>query len=275
MRFIKYIFAILGFYFFGFWIGVLGFFIGGFISWKLTGGLVGYIAKSQGLGSTPAQRRVRQALFLKTVFTLMGKLAKADGRVSEKEIEYIEKLFKQLNLTSEHRKEAIRLFKLGSNSGFSIEPLLKEFNRECGESGPLKQMLMIYLIGAANADGNLHSAETSLLRRISQSLGYSEAQLQQLLTMSKGQDHFAGGQYRNSGRHQSSRSALNAAYQALGIKKTDSDADIKKTYRRLIREFHPDKLMGQGLPEDMVKKATERSQEIQAAYDLIKKSRKK
>jgi DnaJ like chaperone protein len=279
MHFIKYIAAILGFYFFGFWIGVLGFFVGGFISWKLTGGLVGYIAKSQGLGSTPAQRRVRQALFLKTVFTLMGKLAKADGRVSEQEIEYIEKLFRQLNLTSEHRKEAIRLFKLGSNTGFSIDSLLEEFNRECGESGPLKQMLMIYLIGAANADGNLHRAETSLLRRISQLLGYSEAQLQQLLTMSKGQDHFSGGQYRNSGqqygRHESSKRALNAAYQALGVKKTDSDADIKKTYRRLIREFHPDKLMGQGLPEDMVKKATERSKEIQTAYDLIKKSRKK
>lgn len=275
MRFIKYIFAILGFYFFGFWIGVLGFIVGGFISWKLSGGLIGYLAKSQGLGNTPAQRKVRQALFLKTVFTLMGKMAKADGRVSEQEIEHIEKLFKQLNLTSAHRKEAIRLFKVGSSPIFSIEPLLEEFNRECGESGPLKQMLMIYLIGAANADGHLHRAETSLLRRISQSLGYSEVQLQQLLTMSQGQDHFSGGQYRNSGQQQSSRSALNIAYQALGVKKTDSDADIKKTYRRLIREFHPDKLMGQGLPEDMVKKATERSQEIQTAYDLIKKSRKK
>lgn len=277
MRFIKYIAAILGFYFFGFWVGVLGFFVGGFISWKLTGGLVGYLSRANGLGDTPAQRRVRQALFLKTVFTLMGKLAKADGRVSEQEIAHIEKLFRQLNLTSEHRKEAIRLFKLGSSPDFSITPLLEEFNRECGESGPLKQMLMIYLIGAANADGKIHTAESSLLRRISQSLGYSEAQLQQLLAMSRGQDHFSGGQNSNQqyGNYPSSRSSLNAAYQALGVKKTDSDADIKKTYRRLIREFHPDKLMGQGLPEDMVKKATERSQEIQTAYDFIKKSRKK
>ena len=55
--------------------------------------------------------------------------------------------------------------------------------------------------------------------------------------------------------------------------KDNSDTEIKKAYRRLIREYHPDKLMGQGLPEAMIKEATERSQEIQAAYDMIKKSR--
>ena len=278
MHFIKWIAAILGFYFYGFWIGLLAFFIGGFISWKLTGGLAGYIGRTNGLGSTPAQRSVRQALFLKTVFTLMGKLAKADGRVSEKEIAHIQQFFEKLGLTPEHRKEAIRLFKLGATPNFSIEPLLEEFNRECGRSGPLKQMLMIYLIGTATADGRLHDAEISLLRHISQSLGYTEAYFQQLLTMTRGQDHFSRGQYQHAnqqhGGYTSSKSSLNAAYQALGVKKTDSDAEIKKTYRRLIREFHPDKLMGQGLPEDMVKKATERSQEIQTAYDLIKKSRK-
>jgi DnaJ like chaperone protein len=275
MRFIKYILALLGFYFYGFWIGVLGFIIGGFISWKLSGGLAGYIARVNGLGSTRAQRIKRQALFLKTVFTLMGKLAKVDGRVSEKEIAHIEKLFAQLKLTAEHRKEAIIRFKEGADPDYSIDALLEEFTEECGESGPLKQMLMVYLIGAAIADGNLHDAETELLRQIAQSLGYNENQFQQLLAMSQGQDHFSGGRYQQSSQHNTSRGAITAAYQALGVKKTDSDADIKKTYRRLIREFHPDKLMGQGLPEDMLKKATERSQEIQAAYDLIKRYRKK
>ena len=70
-----------------------------------------------------------------------------------------------------------------------------------------------------------------------------------------------------------SASAIDAAYQALGVSKDDSDAEIKKAYRRLVREYHPDKLMGQGLPEEMIKEATVRSQEIQTAYDLIKKNR--
>jgi len=280
MRFIKYIAAIIGFYIFdSFWGAVFGFFIGSFISWKLNGGLAGYIAQINGLGNTRAQRAARQALFLKTTFTLMGKLAKADGRVSEQEVAHVETFFRQLKLTSEHRKEAIKLFKLGSNPNFSIDPILEEFNRECGQSAALKQMMMVYLISTATADGALHPAETDLLRYISQSLGYSETYFQQLLAMTRGQEHFSGGSYHHQSRQQGtvapSISALSAAYQALGVKKTDSDADIKKTYRRLIREFHPDKLMGQGLPEDMIKEATARSQEIQAAYDLIKKARKK
>jgi DnaJ like chaperone protein len=271
MRYIKFIVAFLGFYFYGFWTGVLGFFIAGFITWKLTGGLQGYIARKSGLGNTRAQRATRQALFLKTVFSLMGKLAKADGRISEKEIAHMETFFAQLGLTAEHRKEAITLFKLGSGDNYDIEPLLEEFNHECGKSAALKQMLMIYLIGAAISDGNLHNAEMELLSRIAHSLGYNDAQLQQLIVMTRGQDHFSRGQHAG---HAPSRSSLSAAYQALGVKKKESNAEIKKAYRRLIREFHPDKLMGQGLPEDMVKKATERSQEIQTAYDLIKKHRK-
>jgi len=62
-------------------------------------------------------------------------------------------------------------------------------------------------------------------------------------------------------------------YKILGIDKSATAADIKKAYRKLMSQFHPDKLMGQGLPEEMIKSATERSQEVQAAYDLIKKSR--
>ena len=268
MGYIKFIVAFLGFYFYGFWTGVLGFFIAGFITWKLTGGLQGYIARKSGLGNTRAQRATRQALFLKTVFTLMGTLAKADGRISEKEIAHMETFFAQLGITAEHRKEAIILFKLGSGDNYDIEPLLVEFNNECEKSAALKQMLMIYLIGAAISDGNLHDAEMELLSHIARSLGYNDAQLQQLIAMTRGQDHFS------HGKQAPNRSSLSAAYQALGVKKKDSDAVIKKSYRRLIREFHPDKLMGQGLPEDMVKKATERSQEIQTAYDLIKKHRK-
>ncbi len=279
MHYIKYIAAIIGFYIFdSFWGAILGLFIGGFISWKLNGGLVGYIGRANGLGNTRAQRATRQALFLKTTFTLMGKLAKADGRISEQEVAHTEQFFRQLRLTPEHRKEAIGLFKLGSTPDFSIDPILEEFNQECGQSAALKQMLMVYLIGTATADGTLHSAELELLRYISQSLGYSEVYFQQLLAMTRGQDHFSGGSYHQSGQQRAgvapTKSALSSAYQALGVKETDSDAEIKKAYRRLIREFHPDKLMGQGLPEDMIKEATERSQEIQAAYDLIKKSRK-
>jgi DnaJ like chaperone protein len=128
------------------------------------------------------------------------------------------------------------------------------------------------------ADGQLHPKEEELLRKIAPQLGYSDQAFDQFMAMLQGQDQFAGGSYHQGGSSAgmggyTSASAIDSAYQALGVTKDNTDAEIKKAYRRLVREYHPDKLMGQGLPEAMIKEATERSQEIQTAYDLIKKSR--
>ncbi len=206
----------------------------------------------------------------------MGTLAKADGRVSEQEIAHVEKFMTQLNMSDKHRKQAINHFKEGSKADFKIEPLLQKFNQVTARSPNLKQMLMVYLVRVALADGQLHPKETELLRKIAPQLGYSDQAFEQFMTMLHGQDQFAGGSYQQGAGGvggYTSASAIDSAYQALGVSKDNTDAEIKKAYRRLVREYHPDKLMGQGLPEAMIKEATERSQEIQTAYDLIKKSR--
>ena len=57
------------------------------------------------------------------------------------------------------------------------------------------------------------------------------------------------------------------------MSKDSTDAEVKRAYRKLMSQYHPDKLIGQGMPEDMIAMATEQSKEIQVAYDLIKKSR--
>ena len=80
------------------------------------------------------------------------------------------------------------------------------------------------------------------------------------------QSHFAGGQA-------STASGLEDAYKALGVSKESSDQEIKRAYRKLMSQYHPDKLMGQGVPEDMIAVATAQAQEVQIAYDMIKKSR--
>jgi DnaJ like chaperone protein len=67
--------------------------------------------------------------------------------------------------------------------------------------------------------------------------------------------------------------ALDDAYKALGVSKDSSDAEIKRAYRKLMSQYHPDKLIGQGMPEDMIAMATEQAKDIQLAYDLIKKQR--
>jgi len=279
MKYIKYITAVIGYYLLGksLWGAFFGFIAGSFISFKLSGGLIGQLSGFGNVGGgITGIKTGKQAAFFETVFTLMGKLAKADGRVSEQEISHVEQFMSQLNMSTSHRKQAIVHFQNGAKTDYDIKPLIQEFNTITESSPNLKQMLMIYLVRVALADGKLHPKESKLMREIAQLLGYSAQAFEQLLAMLQGQDQFAGGHYHQQtggvGGY-TSANAIDAAYQALGISKDDSDAEIKKSYRRLVREYHPDKLMGQGLPEEMIKEATERSQEIQTAYDLIKKSR--
>ncbi len=225
-----------------------------------------------------------QHRFFETVFLCMGHLAKADGRISEDEISLTEQLMTRMGLTSDHRREAIRLFKQGAEADFDLETTLSQFRSFAARSPNLTQMLLVYLINLALADGQLDEPEARVLRQVAEGLGFSRLAFEQLLRMINAQNAFAGGQqsdYRSGdsyggGQGYQTRSRANElelAYQALGVEQGATDAEVKKAYRKLMSEYHPDKLIGQGMPEDMIKAATERAQEIQAAYDLIKKSR--
>jgi len=275
-RYVKYITALAFYLFFGRSIpmGFLGLFVGMFISFKLSGGLVGQLGGFGNVGGVLNIKTERQSVFFETAFSLMGAISKSDGRVSEQEIRHVEIFMERLGMSAAHRKNAIDFFKTGTKKDFDIGPVIERFNEVSAASPNLRQMLMVYLVGVALADGQLHADEASLMQKISQQLGYSAQAFEQLMAMIRGQDQFSGGGYHQGGAGGvNSASAIDAAYQALGAEKDDSDADIKQTYRRLMSQYHPDKLMGQGLPEEMVKEATERSQEIQSAYDLIKKTR--
>lgn len=249
--------AIFGYYSGGFFGALLGFFIGSFIDRSIR----------YGLGAVnPLSRAHRESVFLRTVFMLMGKIAKADGHISQNEIAHVELLFEKLRMTADHRQQAIILFKQGAAADFDINPVMREFMAACGHTNSLKQMLLVYLIVMALADGNLDPAEETLLLEIAQQLRYSPDGFRQILAMIINQSHFAGGQT-------STASSLEDAYKALGVSKESTDQEVKRAYRKLMSQYHPDKLMGQGVPQDMIAVATAQAQEVQVAYDLIKKSR--
>ncbi len=214
----------------------------------------------------PMRAALRQAVFLETVFITMGRLAKADGRVSEAEIAHAEVLMQRLGMTPEHRQQAIALFKQGAAGDGDMYALCKKFMAVCGQTHHLKEMLLVYLIVMAMADGEYHPEEEKLLTEIAGYLGYGPEAFKRLLEMVLNQTHFAGGQA-------DSAAALDDAYKALGVGKDSTDAEVKRAYRKLMSKYHPDKLMGQGLPEDMIKVATEQAKEIQLAYDLVCKQR--
>ena len=253
----KIIGVLLGYYLFGIFGAFIGYIVGSFID--------RYRAYGAG-GINPLTAAHRQSVFIETVFTLMGKLAKADGHVSRDEIAHVEDFMQKLGMSSEHRQVAISLFKQGTAPDFDIKPKLNEFMSVCGHTSSLRQMLLVYLIVMALSDGYLDATEESLLNDVASNLGYDPLAFKQLLEMVSSQSHFAGGKV-------TSADALDDAYKALGVTKESSDQEIKRAYRKLISQYHPDKLMGQGVPEDMIAVATAQTQEVQTAYDLIKKSR--
>lgn len=214
----------------------------------------------------PLQNALRQGVFLETVFLFMGKLAKADGVVSQDEIDHVEQFMQKLGMTAEHRQQAIVWFKKGTDPAFDIKPACQRFMAICGHTKNLKQVLLVYLIVMALADGHFHPAEQALLAEIAAQLGYDQAAFKQLLDMVLNQSHFGSGQVNQA-------DALEEAYKALGVTKDSTDAEIKRAYRKLMSQYHPDKLIGQGMPDDMIKMATEQAKEIQLAHDLIKQSR--
>ena len=253
----KIVAALLGFYFFGFFGALAAFFLGSMIDRSISYGIGGV---------NPLSRAHRQSVFLGTVFVLMGKIAKADGQVSQNEIAHVEQLFQKLGMTAEHRQQSIALFKKGSAPDFDIKPTLNEFISVCGHTNSLRQMLLVYLIVMALADDHFDPAEEILLKEIALHLGYSQDAFQHILAMVVNQTHFAGGQA-------STANSLEDAYKALGVSRESNDQEVKRAYRKLMSQYHPDKLMGQGVPEDMIAVATAQAQEVQVAYDLIKKSR--
>ena len=253
----KFIGVIAGYYLFGFFGALLGLFLGSVID----------RVRALGEGAlNPLQNALRQTVFLETVFLAMGKLAKADGRVSEDEIAHVEQFMQKLGMTTAHRQQAIAWFKQGTAAEFEIEPACRKFMAVCGHTHNLKEMLLIYLIVMALADGHYHPEEEKLLIVIAGYLGYGPEAFKRLLDMVLNQSHFAGGQV-------STGAALDDAYKALGVSRDSTDAEVKRAWRKLMSQYHPDKLMGQGLPDDMIKMATEQAKEIQLAYDLIRKER--
>lgn len=253
----KLIGVVVGYYFFGFFGALLGLLVGSFFDRM----------RNYGVGAiNPLQNALRQAVFLEAVFVSMGKLAKADGHVSQDEIDHVERFMQKLGMTAEHRSQAIVWFKQGTDPAFDLTPSYERFISVCGNTRNLTQMLLVSLIVMALADGHFHPAEEALLTDIAARLGYDQAAFRQLLDRVLNQSHLGGGQVNQA-------AALEEAYKALGVAQDSTDAEVKRAYRKLISQYHPDKLIGQGMPEDMIAVATEQAKEIQLAYDLIKKSR--
>lgn len=238
--------------------------------------------KTSSFGSGPSQTE-RQDEFFKAAFAVMGHVAKAKGQVTKEEIQLATIMMERMNLHGEQRKAAQDAFREGKESGFPLEEVLERVRLSTGGRFDLLQFFLELQISAAFADGDIHPSERNVLHKIARSLGFSSDQLERRLRMQEAAFRFQqggnfGGQqqgYQQSGQWQQAAQAerLTDAYDVLGVSKDADAKEIKRAYRKLMNEHHPDKLMAKGLPPEMMNVAKEKSQEIQNAYDLIKKEK--
>ncbi|BES72373.1 co-chaperone DjlA [Marinobacter nanhaiticus D15-8W] len=246
--------------------GLIGYSFGRFPG-LLIGAVAGYfLAKA-------LTRKLRQGLFqvqsqfLESTFSVMGALCKADGVVTRDEIQVAETLFSRLRLSDAQRETAKAAFQRGKAADFDLEGELEQLLRVTRGQRALLQMFLQVQVSAVAADGEVHPAEHQMLLRIARKLGIPEAQVEQLEAMLRGARGGAASGGPSTGQQ------LADAYKVLGVSESASDAEIKKAYRKLMSQNHPDKLAGRGLPESMREMAEEKTREISHAYDVIKAAR--
>lgn len=247
--------------------GTLGFMLGGPLGALLGASLGrnfdrGINLQGQTGSFKPGEQQRVQAAFFTASFSIMGYIAKADGKVTPDEIASCETIMGQMQLDATQRKAAIQLFNEGKKPDFPLDDILVQFKQECHRRTNLIQVFLEIQIATAMADGHLHKNEKDAIYYIGSHLGLHKNEIDQIFNL--GRSHA-------SPTHKQS---LSEAYAILGANKNNTDAEIKKAYRRLMGQHHPDKLIAKGLPEEMIKIATQKTQEIKAAYEQIKKSRK-
>jgi len=252
--------------------GAFGFMLGGPLG-ALIGAAVGH-GFDRGMAGlpggdrpAPGDRERVQTAFFTTTFSVMGAIAKADGRVSEEEIALARAVMSEMDLGPDMKRAAINLFQQGKQAGFPLDEVLEQFRRECHRRQTLVQIFLEIQLQAAYADGRLDSAEERLLLHICGRLGFPREVFLRLEDMVRAESKYT------PGARAPHAPRLSDAYAILNISSDVSDAELKKAYRRLMNQHHPDKLVSKGLPEEMIKLATQKTHEIRQAYEQIRKAR--
>jgi DnaJ like chaperone protein len=220
----------------------------------------------------------QQAIFFHTLFSVMGHIAKADGKVSDAEIKMASSLMNQMGLEGDTLREAQAAFREGKSADFPLKQTVLEFKESCHGRRDILQVYLEILIQAAYVDGNLDKAEQIILEQVAQYMGFKNTELLYLLSVFEAELRFRSGQGRgqsnqNKSSAYSTQQSMSDAYKILGVSTSDDDKSIKKAYRKLMSENHPDKLVSKGLPKQALELAKNKTQDIQAAYELIKEKR--
>ncbi len=231
----------------------------------------------------------KQAIFFYSTFSVMGYVAKSSGRVTAEHIEIASKLMTEMRLDERQKEEAKDAFREGKLPGFPLKKKLDLFKRHFSGRRDLAQFFVELQIQTAYSDSVLEPDEYQVLLKIAKQLGFDKRVLNQMIAMWEAEMRFQafkqekyeqhkkydrhGEQKRQRAEQQSNNDKLLDAYAILGVSQRDSARDIKRAYKRLMAQNHPDKLVAKGLPPEMMEVAKRKTQDIQYAYEIVKKER--
>jgi len=238
--------------------GTIGLLFGGPLG-AVAGATLGHIAFDKA-GAAPeyAQKRLNrsekvQAAYFISLFSVMGKFAKIDGVVTRDEIAVIDRFLRQMGITGAERDFAIGIFNDAKNSPYAIDDFVRQFYEVSRHQRPLLYSFIDLLFQLALADGRLHHAEEQALDDMRRIFGITDAEFAAIKS-----------RYIDDAEKY---------YKILNCTPACTDDELKKQYKKLARDFHPDTIIAKGLPEEFVAFATKRFQEIQEAYEKIRKKR--
>lgn len=233
--------------------GGLGFVIGGPIG-AVLGAVIGH--HTLDAGTALSFQEQRQSVFFLATFSMLGKLSKADGVVSAEEVAVVERVMDEnLQLSPDARRFAIEIFSAAKDSEDSFEDFANQFYEEFAGQPQALSSLIDMLLMLAHSDGVLHPME--------------EAMIESAVSIF----HLAN-EYQQLKARYSSTNDLDNCYEVLGASGDESLGSIKKKYRKLAMEFHPDRLHAQGVSPEFSAQAEDRFKDIQHALDVIEKHHK-
>lgn len=239
--------------------GTIGFALGGPLG-AILGAAFGHAFDTESdLDSAQKRQRLssveqHQLTFFVGAFSMLAKLAQADGRVTQEEIDSIEGFMqKDLRLDTQGRHAAVNIFRTALNAPGSFSDFARQFYSQFYSQPQLLELMIDILIRVAVSDGTMTSGEEALIQSAVRTFNFSSQRYEQLKS-----------QYVQT---------ADAAYAVLGCQPHDSDDKLKQCYRRRVQEYHPDKIAAKGLPDEFTRFAQDKFREIQEAWEKIKTAR--
>jgi DnaJ like chaperone protein len=194
-----------------------------------------------------------QAAYFVSIFSILGKLAKADGVVTRDEIAVVNEFIAHLNMPERERQFAKQVFNEAKASSYSIDVFATQFYQMSRHQPTILLSFLDVLFRLAAADGTLHPAEEAVLNRMKAIFQISDIQFNNLKSV----------YFKDTDKY----------YRVLNCTPQSSNQEIKANYKKLVKDFHPDTIISKGLPEEFTQFATERFREIQGAYEQIRQER--